>query len=75
MNENTKNINIPDLSELLDLRINSAMSNLNCISLGTIQSFDETKQTAEISINYKRKYGNTFKDYPLLVDCPVVFLT
>ena len=72
--EVTKNIITPDLSALIDLRIGKALGDLNCTTIGTIQSFDATTQTASISVNYKRKVGEVFIEYPLLLDCPVVIL-
>lgn len=54
-------------------------SSLNCVSVGTIQSFDAQTQTAEVSINlYRTIIGtgqpDTFMEYPLLLNCPVSFL-
>ncbi len=70
-----------DLKALLDLVKVDTMLSTNCHAIGTIQSFDETKQTAQVSINYKRiTYGApetepVLTDYPLLLDCPVVVVT
>lgn len=72
---NEKNKNTPDLFSLINQQIDGAMSNMNCVSIGTIQSFNSSRQTAEISINYKRKIGSENKDYPLLLDCPVFVLS
>lgn len=63
------------MATLFQLKLENALVDTNCVSLGTIQSFNATLQTAEISINYKRKVGTEFIEYPLLVDCPVIFLT
>lgn len=69
----------PDLTYLLSILKKEIMLDTNCHALGTIQSFDATKQTAQITINYNRSYINpdntlSFEPYPLLVDCPVVFM-
>ena len=71
----TKGVITPDLSALIDLRIKRGMSNLNCTLIGTIQEFDAATQTATISVNYKRKVGKLFVEYPLLLDCPIVILS
>lgn len=75
--------NEPDLKDLVNLVKKDIFLNLNCHALGTIQSFDATKQTATATINYKRTYFQpdsagvyqpVLVDYPILVDCPVVCL-
>ncbi|MBW1812136.1 MAG: hypothetical protein JRJ39_00310 [Deltaproteobacteria bacterium] len=71
----TKGVITPDLSSLIDLRIKNGMSILNCTLIGTVQAFDAVTQTATISVNYKRKVGELFVEYPLLLDCPVVILS
>lgn len=53
----TKNVEVPGLSSLLDIRIRKGLEDLNCILIGTIESFDSSLQTVSISINYKRKVG------------------
>lgn len=60
---------------------------LNCHQVGTIVSFDATKQMASVSLTIKRVVFNqvqsidaglqvtpTLLDYPVLVDCPVFVL-
>lgn len=75
----------PGLTDLFANKKRELLSEINCVSLGTIRSFDAEKQTAQISINYKRVItrpsrgvgilsGNVYIDYPVLVNCPVVFL-
>lgn len=70
-----------DLKSLLDLVKRDTMLSINCHAVGTIQSFDPEKQTAEITVNYKQVfYGAagtepTLKDYPILLDCPVVTMS
>jgi hypothetical protein len=69
-----------DLKTLLDLIKYDVLTSMNCHAIGTIQGFDSTKQTAIISMNYKRVvYGApnaspTLQDYPLVLDCPVIVL-
>jgi hypothetical protein len=67
----------PDLCSVLDQMTDNIKSSLNCISIGTIQSFDPTDQTATILLNYKRiNLYDTDKvtDYQPLVKCPVFIL-
>lgn len=74
----------PSLKDLLDLFKRDVMLSLNCHAVGTIQSFDETKQTVTATINYKKTFFelNTVTkvyvpvrvDYPLLIDCPAIVL-
>jgi len=73
----------PSLQDLLDLVKKDIMISLNCHHVGTIQSFDATKQTATATINYKKTYFERLPsglyhavlvDYPVLIDCPVVVL-
>lgn len=76
--------NDPSLKDLLDLLSKQIMLNLSCHHIGTVQSFDATKQTASATINYKKTYFQfnastglydpVLIDYPILVDCPVVVL-
>lgn len=71
-----KNALIPDLALLLKEVKTDLLSNINCIEVGTIQSFDSAKQTAKIQINIKRiKNLSTGEviSYPVLADCPVYF--
>lgn len=56
------------------------MESINCMKIGTIQSFDALTQTATVEIAAKRtKLTNDdvseLQEYPLLVDVPVVFLS
>lgn len=71
-----KRIMDPDLCALLDQFQDLVSSEINCISLGTIQTFYAADQTADIQLNYKRisLTDNKITGYPLLVKCPVVVL-
>lgn len=80
----------PDLNAWMKLMLQNFSANINCISIGTIDSFDGDKQTATVAINYVRIFRNAnpnlpnpapndqasdvYLPYPLLVNCPVVML-
>lgn len=80
----------PDLKTIMDRRRREWKSEINCISLGTIESFNSEEQTAKISLNYMRRIkgvspivsnsaiNNQASDilvsYPQLIRCPVVFM-
>jgi len=78
---------VPDLATLINHKKSQTLADINCVSVGTIQSFDSTNQTASIRLNFKRviKGGKPLQnpstecvdlviDYPILVNCPVVFM-
>ncbi len=72
-------ISLPDLRALLGQLKTDIFTTFNCHQLGTIQSFNASKQTATVSVNLLRMvpdlnvtptvYRNI--SYPLLVDVPV----
>lgn len=74
----------PNLKDVLDQLKRNIFLNLACHHVGTVQSFDKDKQTATATINYKKTryrlnsstetYQPVLIDYPILADCPVVFL-
>lgn len=65
----------PDLSTILDRNKEEAKSEINCVTVGTIESFDSGDQTVTVSINYKRYVsGKAAVSYPVLIKCPVMFL-
>lgn len=85
MSELKQNVVTSDmnLKNLLDLFKKDLMLNFNCHALATVQSFDSSNGTVKASINYKKTFmqrqGNGSyqpiqKDYPLLVDCPVIMM-
>jgi hypothetical protein len=85
MSADSSRIEVPDLLEFINRRKFDFKSEINCATLGTIDSFDSLTQSASIRINYKRVVkeinasgdnasSNRVVDYPLLVNCPVVFL-
>ncbi len=72
------NINSVLSPELLDafgqLKLDITRT-MNCVKIGSIQSFDRTKKTAQVQILFKRVLNDgTQADYPILVDCPVFTL-
>lgn len=49
--------------------------NLNCIQVGTIVSVNQIKNTASVKVNFQRQLATgEIVDYPVLQECPVVFL-
>lgn len=64
----------PDLAFLVDLIRRGVMISTNCHALGTIQSFDSSNQSAQVTLNYKRVVNGEAKSYPVLADCPVIIL-
>lgn len=67
-------------SDLMEYHKDAIGLEFNCHAIGTIQSFDSTKQTATATINYQKVvymdtgdglWGPVLVAYPLLVDCPV----
>lgn len=75
----------PDLRALLQLLRSEILYGFNCHQIGTIQSFNATKQTATVSLNFLRVVPSQVPAdttqpniptqklvaYPLLVDVPV----
>lgn len=74
----------PTLKDAFDLLKKDILINLSCHHIGRIQKFNAEKQTAEISIAYSKTYiqrnaetgvyNPVTVDYPILLDCPVIFL-
>jgi len=66
----------PTLPQLCKELKSDIFASINCVQIGTIQSFDPAKQTASIQLMIKRikdlSTGETLS-YPVLVDCPVYF--
>ena len=85
MSENINRFIIPSLRDFMNRRKAEIKSEINCVMIGTIQSFNATEQTATISLDFMRvlkgveqdqKSGpvdRTVKYYPL-VRCPVMIL-
>lgn len=79
---NTKKLN-PSLKDLLDMAKKDIFLSLNCHAIGTVQEFDQTDQTASVTMNYVQSYAQlnadgtesvVSKNYPVIVDAPVMFL-
>lgn len=75
--------NEPQLKDLLEYFKKDIKLNFNCHHIGTITSFNALTQTAQATINYAKTFlqidsvGDTSviaKNYPQLIDCPVICL-
>ncbi len=75
VNGNNKQTNSFDLAALLDLWKSDIMASVNCHALATIESFNESNQTVQCTINYKKTLNGAAKDYPTVIDCPIIILT
>ncbi len=74
----------PSLKDVLDFLRQNIFLSLCCHHVGTVQAFDEDRQTATVTINYKKTYyrlnpatglyGAILVSYPILIDCPVICL-
>lgn len=71
----------PSLKDAMDMLKKDIFLSLNCHHIATIQSFNAETQTASATINYKKtfferqtngQYLPVQKDYPVLLDCPVI---
>jgi hypothetical protein len=83
---NQPNQVIPDLNLLFQNKKFEIKSEINCIAIGTIESFNTTNQTVTVQINYLRViYGgvaqtnsenvnNQTQNYPQLINCPLMML-
>jgi hypothetical protein len=68
-------INPPKLIDLLREHKEEIFAELNCIQIGRITSYNKDQQTVEVQIQVKRRVTKTeIVDYPLLIDCPVIYL-
>jgi hypothetical protein len=84
---NTQNLNLvpnnPELSDVLNFFKKQVQMETNCLHVGTIQSFNATNQTANVTINYPKSFLSltstgdtsiTTTAYPQLNGCPVFVL-
>lgn len=63
----------PDFEDMLNVSERKLVLELNCVKIGTIQSYNASNRTAHIQIVFQSQLKDgTFVNYPLLVDCPVV---
>jgi hypothetical protein len=61
----------PNLAALLQAWRDEVFATLNCHQLGTIVSFNAETQSAQVTLNVLRVFGNQTRSYPMLVDVPV----
>lgn len=65
----------PDLAEFMTLVKRDIGLSINCVQIGTIETFNATLGTASATINFKRQLADeSVIDYPVLADCPVFTL-
>lgn len=74
----------PSLKDLLDLLKKDILLSFSSHHVATIQSFDATSQRATATVNYPKTffqlnsltglYEPVLLSYPILLDCPVMFL-
>jgi hypothetical protein len=81
MAKQIKQLNIPSQKTILDELKSDILTNMNCINIGKIESFDETDQTASISLSIKSIETidanglKVLKERPVLQKCPCVILS
>lgn len=63
-----------NLATLLEVFSKEIARNLNCVQIGTIESFNSANQTAEVSINFKRLINEELREYAVLIDVPCVVM-
>ena len=62
----------PDIGTITDASISDAMSELNCMKIGIIQSFNREEMTVEVQVANKKTVGTQpngdgiYRDYPLI---------
>lgn len=80
MNNNVRQPARPDMQAVLDALKRLVKFEMNCVQIGVIQSFDTSTQLASIAIAMKQVVAvdangvQTFQEYPLLLECPVMTL-
>jgi len=80
MAERRAPVTTPDMTNLLDRTKRDLKNTLNCVKIGTIQSFDTATQLASVKISIKQVVSidenevRTVKDYPVLLEVPVITL-
>lgn len=76
---NLKKPTLPKLSDLLDTLKREIFKTMNCVKIGTIQSFDATKQEVNVEVAFTQVTSTsptgvkTLAPYPLLLNVPVLF--
>ena len=62
----------PTMTDLILEAKRDVRYSINCVQIGTIQSYARATNMASVSVNFKRKLADgTLSDYPVLADCPV----
>ena len=80
MADNFNTIVPPDLNRVLEAAKRDLSVKINCVQIGTIQSFDISTQLATVKIAMKQvtKVNDDdtreVREYPLLLECPVISL-
>lgn len=70
---------LPSLSDLLDRLKREVLRDINCVKIGTIQSFNAVTQEVEVEIAFTQVTSTsvtgvqTYATYPLLLNVPVLF--
>lgn len=65
----------PDLCVLMDAQKELTFRQTNCHKVGRIVSFNSENQTAQAELMITRETEGKVIEYPILVDCPVIFLS
>ncbi len=63
-----------DLASYMMFIKQNILSSINSHHLGTIQSFDPSNQSANVSLNYKKVFNGNIVEYGVLVDCPCIVM-
>lgn len=80
MDKNLAQIVSPSISDMLDATKRQTSASMNCVQIGTIQSFDPATQLASIKLSMLQVVDvmedgtKTYAEYPLIQECPVVTL-
>lgn len=65
-----------EIKDVLDRTKDEVYYNFNCVQVGSIIDYDSSKNTASVQISMKRQLPTEeVVDYPVLQDCPVMFLS
>lgn len=65
-----------EIKDVLDRTKDEVYYNFNCVQVGSIVSYDASKNTVSVQIGMKRQLPTEqIIDYPVLEDCPVMFLS
>jgi hypothetical protein len=75
MSLTTDSVIEPKMPDVMASLKTDVFKTLHAVKVGTIQTFDGTKKTAQIQISFKRVLQDgSVASYPILVDCPVFTL-